>query len=145
MLKRLYLTVSCLVMMLTGYSQVEKITILQYVRLPADTVQAKSLISSLESFLRATTKPNKENAFVWKDQLTETSALLNELKGMENGNTSDQKSSYLCSLDNIVLMDSNDYIVQFSYIGQYKGSTGIRASFKLLAKKVDDHYCFYSP
>ncbi len=132
-------------MIFTCYSQVEKINVPKYVRLPADSVQAKSLISSLESFLQETTKPNKENAFIWKEQLTETSALLTELKGMGNGNTPDQKSSYSCFLDNIVLMDSTDYIVQFSYMGQYQGSTGIRASFKLLAKKIDDHYSFYSP
>src|SRR5438128_1849877 len=145
MLKKLTLTFICLITVLTCYSQIDKINVPEYVHLPADSVQAKSLISSLEGFLRGTTKPNKENPFIWKDQLTETSALLNEIKGMDKGNATDRKNSYSCWLDNVVLMDSTNYIVQFSYIGQNQGSTSIRASFKLLAKKVGDHYCFYSP
>jgi hypothetical protein len=145
MLKKLLLTIICLINVLICYSQIDKITVPQYVRLPADSVQAKSLISSLKSFLQATTKPNKENQLIWKDQLTETSALLDELKGIENGNKPDQKNIYSCSLDNVVLIDSTDYILQFSYIGKSQESTVIRASFKLLAKKADGHYYFYSP
>ena len=145
MFKKLLLTIICLINAFICYSQIDKITVPAYVRLPADSVQAKNLISSLEGFLQATTKPNNENPFVWKEQLTETSALLDELKGMENGNKPDQKNNYSCTLNNVVLMDSTDYILQFSYIGKSQGAPVIRASFKLLAKKAGDHYYFYSP
>src|SRR5258708_6936331 len=131
MLKKSLLTIICLLHVLICFSQIDRITIPQYVRLPADSVQAKNLISSLEGFLQATSKPNNENPFVWKNRLTETSALLDELKGIEDGNKPDQKNSYSCSLDNVILMDSTDYILQFSYIGKSQGAPVIRASFKL--------------
>ena len=52
-------------------------------RLPEDTVIKNQLIKSLNEFLSQKEQPIKENQFVLKDCLPETSALLDEMKGIE--------------------------------------------------------------
>lgn len=127
------------------FGQTDQLVVAKYIHLPADSLQSKQLIASLNGFLNQTAKPNNENVFVLKDDLPETSALLDEIKGMENGSGPDKKNEYKCYLTNVMLLDSNNYIVQFSYMGINESTAVLRASFKVIAKKSNSQYYFCSP
>ena len=74
------------------------------------------LIGSLNGFLQQTDKPNKENKYVLKEDLLETSALLDEIKSMDQNVKLKDNSFYKCYLGNVVKQDDNNYVVQISYI-----------------------------
>jgi hypothetical protein len=66
------------------WGQTQHLTVPKYVRLLADSVQSAQLVSSLNGFLGQASGPNKDNTFVQPGYLPETSALLDEMKGIGN-------------------------------------------------------------
>jgi hypothetical protein len=104
-----------------------------------------TLISSLNGFLLQKEKPNKENAYVLKEDLLETSALLDELKGIEQDAKLKDAGFYKPYVTTVLKQDENNYIVQLCYIGITDGSPMLRANIKLLAKKGGSKFYFYSP
>ncbi|MBD1363463.1 hypothetical protein IDJ77_06545 [Mucilaginibacter sp. ZT4R22] len=114
------------------------------INLPQDTV-SKQIVIALNGFLSQKEKPNKDNSFVLKDELLETSALLDEMKGIEQNVTLKVADFYRPYLTNVVKQGENRYAVQFSYIGVAGDTPLMRASFKLLAKQVNGRFYFYSP
>jgi hypothetical protein len=112
--------------------------------LPPNTATANLLINSLNGFLAQKESSNKENTYVLKENLLETSALLDELKGMENNRQTKDTNFYKPYLNNVVQSGDN-FIVQFSYIGVNAGVPVLRSSFRLIATKVDGKYYFSSP
>jgi hypothetical protein len=112
-------------------------------RLPEDTIVKNQLISSLNGFLSQKEQPNKENKFVLKEDLLETSDLLDEMKGIErNSKANDFFKPYL---GNVLQLDANNFIIQFSYMGVADNMPVLRASFKLITKKAGLQFYFSSP
>jgi hypothetical protein len=137
-IKSIRLVLLCVFINLAFSSGAQSITIPGWIRLPADTVLQKTLISSLNAFLAQKEKPNKDNTYVLKDALPETSALLDEMKGMERNEVLNDDNYYKSYLTNIVELDADNFIVQLSYIGINHTTPILRASFTLMAKKVGD-------
>ena len=112
-------------------------------RLPADTIVKNQLIASLNGFLSQKEGANRENKFVLKEDLLETSDLLDEMKGMDrNSKANDFFKPYL---GNVLQLDANNFIIQFSYMGIADNTPVLRASFKLIAKKAGSQFYFSSP
>ncbi|MDB4904650.1 MAG: hypothetical protein JWQ63_3931 [Mucilaginibacter sp.] len=145
MLKKTTFTLLAVLFSIIGYSQTDQLIIAKTIRLPDDSVQSKQLVSSLNGFLNQSAKPNKENEFVLKEDLLATSALLDEIKGMTDGNGPDKKGFYKCYLTNVVLLDSADYFVQFSYMSMDGLTPILRTSYNMIAKKSGDKFFFCSP
>lgn len=134
-----FLLFSCL-----GFSQ--SIIVPEMASLAQDTVVRKELISSLTGFLAEKDSPIKSNEYVLKGTLPETSALLDEMKAVEQSNRFNDKNFYKCHLTNFVKLEGNNYLIQFSYIGiDNTGTPLLRASFRLMGRNVDGKFYFYSP
>ena len=145
MFKKTVLTLYAILISTLSYCQIDHLIVPSYVHISMDSIKANILVNSLESFLKQSVNANKENTFVSKSELLETSCLLDEIKGMEDGNGADKKGFFKCYLTNVVQLDSTDYTVQIAYIGIKDESPVFRASFKLMAKKIADGYSFSSP
>lgn len=126
----------------TSYGQ--SLIVMGGVSLPKDSVTKNELVSALNGFLDQKEGPNKENKFVLKDDLLAMSALLDELKGMNKSAKLKDDHFYKAYLINVVKLDSNDFLVQLAYTGMAENAPVLRASFKLLAKKLDGQFYFYS-
>ncbi|MGI4020555.1 MAG: hypothetical protein ACRYFA_03545 [Janthinobacterium lividum] len=113
--------------------------------LPKDSLVKHQLIVSLNGLLSENEGPASRNDFVLKEQLLETSALLDEMKGMEQNAKLQDRNFYKCYLGNVVALFENNFLIQLNYMGMVEGSPVLRASFKLLAKKEGDRFYFYSP
>ena len=113
----------------------------KYITLPKDST---TLMSAIDGFLSQYGKPNRENPFVLKENLIETSALLDEIKGMENMGK-DKPNVYKCYLNNVIALYSSGYIIQLDYLGGDGAVPILRASFKLMGYKKDGQYYFSSP
>jgi hypothetical protein len=124
--------------------QTQLLSIPKNVRLPTDSDRRAQLINSLNGFLDQASGPNKDNMFVQAAFLPETSALLDEMKGMSDPGA-DKRSAYRCYLTNVDWLDSSDYIVQISYLGINDSTPVLKASFKLIAYLQGDRYVFRSP
>ncbi len=126
----------------TSYGQ--SLIVMNGVNLPKDSVTKNELVSSLDGFLDQKEGPNKENKFVLKDDLLAMSALLDEIKGMEKNAKLKDDHFYKAYLTNIVKLDSNDFLVQLAYTGMAENTPILRASFRLLSKKLDGQFYFYT-
>ncbi|MGZ3945871.1 MAG: hypothetical protein ACXVJB_13080, partial [Mucilaginibacter sp.] len=104
-----------LLLSLLGFSQ--SIVVPEMASLAQDTVVRKELISSLTGFLAEKDSPIKSNEYVLNGTLPETSALLDEMKAVEQSNRFNDKNFYKCHLTNFVKLEGNNYLIQFSYIG----------------------------
>jgi hypothetical protein len=144
-IKQIRVFITLILVSFTIFSYAQIVIVPTGINLPQDTLIKKQLISSLNGFLSQKEQPNKENKFVLKEDLLETSALLDEIKGMEKNNKLKDNDFYKCYLTNIVKLDANNYVVQFSYIGVKENIPVLRASFKLLAKREGAQFYFSSP
>jgi hypothetical protein len=113
--------------------------------LPIDSATKKELIKALNDFLVQKEKPNNENKYVLKEDLLEMSALLDEMKGVDKNPKLKNDNFYRAYLTNIVDFGNSHFLVQVSYIGVKEDVPVLRASFRLLAKKQDTSFYFYSP
>jgi len=143
--KLMRLVMLCVMTTFACYSRAQSIIVPAWLNLPQDTLLKRQLIASLNGFLAQKEKPNKENTFVLKEDLLETSALLDEMKGMEKNPQAKDDSFYKCYLTNVVKQDDNNFIVQFAYMGIYQNAPLLRVSFELLVKKKNGQYYFSSP
>ena len=136
----------CLVFTLVlpiAFCYAQSINIINGIDLPKDTVVKNELIHSLNGFLDQKEKPNNLNEYVLKEDLLETSALLDELKGMEgNARAKDFFKPYLT---NVIQLDEKSFMVQLSYLGLMDNMPVLRASFRLLTKQKDGRFYFNSP
>jgi len=122
----------------------QSLVVMEGVGLPKDSVTKNELISSLNGFLDEKDGPNKENKFVLKDDLLAMSALLDEINGVEKNAKLKDDHFYRAYLTNTVKLANNVFLVQLAYIGVAENAPVLRASFKLLAKKQDGQFYFYS-
>jgi hypothetical protein len=142
-LSRFAITIVLAAITLTASAQ--SIIIQKNIVLPPDTATSNSLIHSLNGFLAQKESANKDNTYVLKDDLLATSALLDEIKGMDNNRQAKAPNFYKPYLTNVVQTGGDNFIVQFSYIGANDGTPVLRASFRLEAIKGDGKYYFSSP
>ena len=112
-----------------------------------DKQGAVKAIDALTLFLAAKDKPNSENAYVLKSELITTSDLLDEMKGIDDyvKDTVKEKYYYKCYVTNMIQLDTDNYLMQLSYIGAANNYAALRASYRLLAKRVDGKFYIYSP
>jgi len=113
--------------------------------LPIDSLTKKELISALNGFLIQKEKPIDQNQYVLKEDRLEMSALVDEMKGMDKNKKLKDDNFYRANLTNIVDLNDNTFLVQVSYLGISEKLPVLRASFKLLAKKADTQFYFFSP
>lgn len=114
------------------------------IALPKDSLETKKLIASLNDLLIAKEKPNEENAFVWNKENVETYILLDEINGIEKSGKFKNDFFYKPYLTNIVRLNETEYYMQLSYIGINENTPILRASFELMAHKVNDQFKFSS-
>jgi hypothetical protein len=129
---------------LSGWSQTQPVIIPASIRFPMDSVGKEQLVYSLDGFLTQMSGANKDNSFVQLAYLPETSDLLDEIRGMDRPLRGRSDSCH-CYLTNVSVLDSSDYIVQFSYLGVRDTIPQLRASFRLLAHHNGDRFLFSSP
>lgn len=128
-----------------SFAQTNSLIIQTNVVLPKDSLVAKQLVKSLNSFLSQKESPNKENTYILKDDLLETSILLDEMKGIEKSGKFKDNNFYKGYLTNVVQIDLSNFIIQLSYLGVNENIPMLCASFELLAKYKDDKFYFLSP
>jgi hypothetical protein len=127
------------------FAQKNKLIIQQNIVLPKDTIISNRLIKSLNGFLNLKESQNKENSFILKEDLLETSILLDEIKGIEKSNKFKDDNFYKGYLTNVAQIDDTNYLIQLSYIGVNENSPIIMASFKLIGKRKENQFYFSSP
>ncbi|WP_264565670.1 hypothetical protein [Flavobacterium sp. N3904] len=130
---------------LLSFAQTNPLIVPANVVLPKDTLVAKQLVKSLNGFLSQKESPNKENVFVLKEDLLETSILLDEMKGIEKSAKFKDDNFYKGYLTNVVQIDKSNFIIQLSYIGVNENTPVLNASFEILGKYIDDKFYFFSP
>jgi hypothetical protein len=143
-LKKIFLLLS-LNLVLLSFAQTNSLIIPTNVVLPKDSLVAKQLVKSLNGFLSQKESPNKENSYILKDDLLETSILLDEMKGIEKSGKFKDNNFYKGYLTNVVQIDLSNFIIQLSYLGVNENTPILCASFELLAKYKDDKFYFLSP
>ncbi len=140
------LAILCILVCWSQFSFGQELIKLLNIRNPKDTANANAAAHALKMFLAETGKANKDNDYVWKDELPATSDMLDEIKGMSSfEGPSKEKDYYKCFLNNIIEKDSNNYLFQLSYIHPAQDYPALRAGFTLMAKKVDGRFFIYSP
>lgn len=142
-IKMIRFAIALILASFTTIVHAQSIVIQSNIRLPQDTALRALLINSLNGFLGQKEMPNKENKFVLKEDLPETSDLLDEMKAIEqNGSAKDFFKPYL---NNVVELDGNHFIIQLSYLGIVESAPVLRASFQLIAKREGTKFDFSSP
>lgn len=126
-----------------SFGQDGGIIIAKNINLPKDTAVTQIIIA-LNGLRGQIERPNKQNVFILPTELLTTSALVDEMNGMEQNAQLHDKNFYKPYFVNIVKQRDN-YLVQLAYIGVADGVPAIKASFKLLAKQQGGKFLFYSP
>ena len=127
------------------YAQKSSVLVQPNIVLPKDTIISNKLIKSLNGFLSLKDKANNENSFVLKEDLLETSVLLDEMKGIEKSGKFKDDNFYKSYLTNLVPLKDSNFLIEFSYIGVNENSPIVVASFEVLAKLKDEKFYFLSP
>jgi hypothetical protein len=140
-----FLIIGLLFITSLSFAQTNSLIIPANVVLPKDTLVAKQLVKSLNGFLSQKESPNKENTYILKEDLLETSILLDEMKGIEKSGKFKDNNFYKGYLTNVVQIDLSNFIIQLSYLGVNENTPILCASFELLAKYKDDKFYFLSP
>lgn len=126
-------------------AQASKLIVNQYINLPKDSIEAKSLISSLDNFLVAAQKPNEENIFVLPAEKIETFIQLDEVNGIEKSGKFKDDFFYKPYLTTIVPIEKDKYLVKISYIGVNEKAPILCGSFEFIAHKTTNSFLFSSP
>lgn len=115
------------------------------INLPKDSLESKILVSTLNDFLTSAQRPNEENKLVLQTERIETFILLDEINGIEKSSKFKDDYFYKPYLTNVVSLNDNEYLIQFSYIGTKENTALLRASFELVAHKTNNSFLFSSP
>lgn len=113
--------------------------------LPKDSILKKQLISDFNGFLSQKEKPNNENTFVLKEDLLETSILLDEIKDMEKNVRLKVDTFYKAYLTNSLRLNDSTFKVQFAYLGVDEDVPMLRANFTIIAQEKGNQFYFRSP
>jgi hypothetical protein len=144
-MKPLFLII-CLSISVVLSSIAQDVIIPQGINLPIDTSVRSALLSSLHGFLVfAMQYPNNKNKFILSGDLPETSALLDEFRGLQRNEKLKDDNFYKPYLQNVTEIGDDVYLLQLSYMSVTADGPLLRASFKLLAKKEGAVFYFSSP
>lgn len=142
----LKLTLLCALVSVCQFCFSQELFICHGIKMPADSVAARVVTTTLSLFLRSKAKPNTENAYVLQSEFLPTYCLLDELKGMDDYEGSPkEKDYYQCQLTSMVQMDTDKFLLQISYLSGKGGVASLHGSFRLLAKRVDGKFYICSP
>ncbi|MCC6282266.1 MAG: hypothetical protein IT262_16805 [Saprospiraceae bacterium] len=142
---KLIITTILLFAILFANAQTNTLRLNPNIVLPKDSIESKSLTTSLNDFLLSAQKPNEENKFVFESEKLETFIQLDEINGIEKSGKFKDEYFYKPYLTNIVLLKDNNYLIQVSYIGISENTALLRASFEFIAHKTTNTFTFSSP
>ncbi len=128
-----------------AFSQIDTVIVQPSVRLPYDTALRVRLLKDLNGFLAQKEKPNSENTYILKDNLPETSLLLDDMKGMEINKKVKDSHFYKPYLTNVLKIGDSAFTIQFSYMGISDNIPVLRASYRITAQKKNNQFYFNSP
>lgn len=114
------------------------------ITLPTDSIESKLIISTLNEFLVSARNPNDKNKFVLPLERIETNILLDEINGIEKSGKFKSDTFYKPYLTNVVQLKDKNYLIQVSYIGINENIPYLRASFELIAHKLNNAFYYSS-
>jgi hypothetical protein len=144
-MKNLICTSFALVIAFSVKCYATDLTVHSTIVLPKDSTESKALIMALNGFLSAAEKPNEENVYVLQNQQPETFVLLDEIKGIEQNKKIQDDHFYKPYLTNVIPLKDKRFYIQVSYIGVKDNQSELRASFNVIAHKVNEGFVFSSP
>lgn len=114
-------------------------------RLPADSVARQQFVADLNKFWRLKDTLDIANPLIDKDHFLATSALLDEVRGIEASRQYKDAHFYKPYLTNVAALANGTYVVQIAITGVADGQPKNRAAFTFRAHKKADGFQFYSP
>jgi len=123
----------------------QSVIIPQEINLPKDSIIKKQLVDALNGLIAQKDNPIKENKYVLPDDVLATKMLLAELKGAEKNTALKDDNFYKAYLANVTGADGVNYRLQLNYMGLNGSAPVLKASFRLIAKRIDGQFYFYSP
>jgi hypothetical protein len=141
---KLSLTTLFLISVIIIKAQTSLLVVNPTINLPKDSVESLLLTSTLNEFLIAARKPNEENKLVLSDEKVETYILLDEMNGIEKSGKFKSDTFYKPYLTNVVGLNDKSYLLQVSYIGVNDNVPYLRASFELIANKLNNTFYYSS-
>ena len=138
-------TLTLLIATIFANAQSKKLIVNEYIGLPKDSIEAKSLINSLDNFLIDAQKPNEENKYILPSQKIETFIQLDEVNGIEKSGRFKDDFFYKPYLTNIVAIEKDKYLMKVSYIGVNEKTPILVGSFEFIAHKTNNSFLFSSP
>ena len=142
---KLILTLIFLLLAVFANAQTNNLRLNPNIVLLKDSIESKSLTTSLNNFLLSAQKTNEQNKFVFQKEKIETFIQLDEIKGIEKSGKFKDDFFYKPYLTNIVLLENNKYLITVSYIGVNEETAILRASFEFIGHKAGDSFTFSSP
>ena len=142
---KLILTLIFLLPAIFANAQTNNLRLNPNIVLLKDSIESKSLTTSLNNFLLSAHKPNADNKFVFEKEKIETFIQLDEIKGIEKSEKFKDDFFYKPYLTNIVPLENNKYLITVSYIGVNEGTAMLRASFEFIGHKTGNSFTFSSP
>jgi len=135
----------CFFISIIAKSQTTSILIPRATVLPVDSIIKTRLIAAINGFLSLKDGPNSLNTFIDKKYFKETSALVDEIKGIDKSARMKDDYFYKPYLLNLTLIDSAKYLMQMAYIGVDGNAPLTRAVIRLNITKKDGNFHFSSP
>lgn len=128
-----------------GFSQSHEVIINSNINLPKDNNESELLITSLNNLLNSVETLNEENVYVFPSERTKTFILLDELSEIQKSKTFNDSGFYKPYLLDVKPINKEKYVLKLSYIGVNKNTAYTRATFDLIAYKVNQSFLFTSP
>ena len=142
---KLILTLIFLLLAVFANAQTNNLRLNPNIVLLKDSIESKSLTTSLNNFLLSAQKTNEQNKFVFQKEKIETFIQLDEIKGIEKSGKFKDDFFYKPYLTNIVPLENKKYLITVSYIGVNEETAILRASFEFIGHKAGDSFTFSSP
>ncbi|WP_341224937.1 hypothetical protein [uncultured Arcticibacterium sp.] len=128
-----------LLILISSLSSTAQVIIQSHVKMPLDSLEKGLFHNSLNEFLFAADKGDKENKTILKDEKLATLLLLDEIKGITDANTF---KPYLLSM---LELDSQSYLIQLVYSQIRNDESYQKAQLTLIAHKEADSFKFSTP
>ncbi len=144
-MKKIVLLVLVLIVSFKVSAQINPLIIPSGIFLPKDSLVKNQLITDLNGFLAQKEKPNKENTFILKQDLLETSILLDEIKEIERSKKFNDDNFYKGYLTNVLRLSDSIFKIQFVYMGVNDSIPLLKANFSIIATKKNGQFYFNSP
>jgi hypothetical protein len=110
-----------------------------------DSLESKSLLSCVESFLTSAHKNEQDNKWILTEEHVETQILIDEIQDIQKSKEFESESFFTAYVTNITPLEEDSYAVHISYMGTNKESAALRANFELIAHKSNKGFLISSP